>query len=173
MKPLGQAQPLPQPVQHQCFHLGSGGRRLPQHALLRQDRGDEIGQHRRRRGVGREIGEEARVLPMGQAGDDLVVDLGQNTLQPRALLGRVVRKARAHGARVQRGAHRKVSDLAVIAGAPRGNPRTHVGEFVPVHQGFRVVGHGSSGRLRLSGAENQIKLNKKSCWNWSRRKWSL
>ena len=51
-------QGLPQPIDHDAFHLRGGGGNLPKHAL-RGDRGDQhLGDHRRRRRIRWEVGKE-------------------------------------------------------------------------------------------------------------------
>ena len=56
-------------------HAGDG---RPEHPLHAEAGRHEVGQHRRPGGAGREVGEPARVLPVGDARDDDPVEVGED-----------------------------------------------------------------------------------------------
>ena len=87
---------LPQPVENMDLHLGAGGRGLPQHALRRHRRGQPFGKNRRRAAVGREIGEETRMLPVGDMRNDKRLKIGENVLDRFCLVRRRCRQTGAH-----------------------------------------------------------------------------
>ena len=66
-EPLRQAEQVDQPVQHHGLDLGAGRAGGPEHALHAEPGADQVAEHRRAGGVGREVGEEAGVLPVRQA----------------------------------------------------------------------------------------------------------
>jgi hypothetical protein len=88
---VGQAQQVHHPVEHQRLDLGAGRAGLPQHPLGAEPGGHEVGQHRGPRGVGREVGVEPGVLPVGGAGHDDPVEVGQDGAEVLGDLGRVGR----------------------------------------------------------------------------------
>ena len=98
----GAATPSPPP------RFGGRGARLPAHALDAEAGGDQVGQDRGQRGVRREVGKEPGVVPVGDAGKDGGIELGEEALQGNAMLGwsgsevaaDVARLGRAHDGQV-------------------------------------------------------------------------
>ena len=84
---LRQADGLPEPVQHAGFHLGGGGRGLPEHALRAERGRQHLRQHRGRARIGREIGEEARMLPVGHARHHDTLEVREHGFHRFARLG--------------------------------------------------------------------------------------
>ena len=62
-------QELTQPVHRQLLELLQSRRRPPENPDLVQTRDQELGEHARLRPCGREVREETRALPVGQAGE--------------------------------------------------------------------------------------------------------
>ena len=86
---VGQGEQVGQPVEHVRLEFGGGGGGGPQHALHPEAGGEQVTEDRRPAGVGREVGEERRVLPVRDAGQDQLVEVGEHGLERLALLGRV------------------------------------------------------------------------------------
>lgn len=105
---LGQPAGLHQPVQHVLFQLGDRRRRRPQHALHAKSGRYQLGQHRRRGGVGREVAEEAGCLPVGERRHDHPVEVGQCSGQVAPKLGRVGIELVTHPPRLDRRPHWEV-----------------------------------------------------------------
>ena len=91
---FAQARHLAEPVHDHLLQLRGGGARLPAHALHAQPRGHDIREDRSVARVAWEVGEEARVVPMRDAGHDILAKRVQGLGQPPALLGRMRRKRR-------------------------------------------------------------------------------
>ena len=83
---LAQARHLAEPVHDHLLHLGCGGARLPAHALHAEARGHDVRQDRGVARIAWEVGEEAGVVPMRDAGHHVPVERGQRLIQPSALL---------------------------------------------------------------------------------------
>ena len=85
---LGQAERLGQPVDDDLLDLGDRRAGGPDHPLRADAAGEQVAEDRGRRRVGREVGEEARVLPVRQAGHDDLVEVGEQGVErlarPRA-----------------------------------------------------------------------------------------
>jgi hypothetical protein len=82
-----QVEQLGEPVHEVLLELGGRRAGHPGHALDAEAGGDQVAQHRGPRGVGREVAEEAGVLPVGQPGDDDPVEVGEDGGEGLALLG--------------------------------------------------------------------------------------
>ena len=130
-----QRQGLPQPVDHDPLEFGGRWRCLPKHALRGDGRDQHLGQHRRRRGVGREIGEEARMLPMGNAWHHDALEVRHDGFHRFPAFGRRHGKRSGDLSRPRLRPHRMVAQAPVILGGPVGHVPAPLGEFVPVHPG--------------------------------------
>ena len=94
------------------FELGRRRRRPPQHRLLVERGRQELGEHARRAAGDREVGEEARMVPVREAGHEHALEVGEDarrTARPlparwRAAPRRCRRARRARGPDSARGA---------------------------------------------------------------------
>ena len=115
-EPLGERQQLLHPVEHQRLDLGACRRRDPAHALDPEPGRGQLAEDRGVRDVGREVGEELRVLPMRQTGDD---DRPQVVEHRRERLRRgwwVLRQSGADLARLHRRRNRSLLDVLEVLG---------------------------------------------------------
>ena len=94
-EPLRQPEQVDQPVEHVGLELGAGGAGRPQHALDAEAGGEQVAEDRRTGGVGREVGEEVRRLPVRDAGHDDLVHVAQYVREGLAALGGGARQAYA------------------------------------------------------------------------------
>jgi hypothetical protein len=79
---------LAQPIEDDQLQLGRGRGGLPEHGVDVEGCGQRLGEDGGAgRGVG-EVGEEAGVVPVGEAGYDHALDVGQDLLQRLAAEGR-------------------------------------------------------------------------------------
>ncbi len=81
VEPFGEVEQLAHPVEHQRLDLGARRGRDPAHALHAEPGGQQLAEDRRVGRVGREVGEEARVLPLRQPGHDDPVDVGHHRVE--------------------------------------------------------------------------------------------
>ena len=88
---VGQPDQLAEPLHRHLLQLGGGGAGLPAHALRAEAGGDQVGQHRGQVAVGGEVGEEPRVVPVGDAGEDGPVEHGKDLAEGDAVLRRSAR----------------------------------------------------------------------------------
>lgn len=93
------------PVHHPGLDLGDGGAAGPAHALHAQAGRDQFGEDRRVGGVRREPGEEARMLPVGEARHHHPVEVGQHGIEAVGCAGSF-RQQRRHLAGLDRRLHR-------------------------------------------------------------------
>ena len=131
-KAFRQPERLAQPVDHFRLELGGCRRGLPEHALRRHHRDQIFGNDRDGRGIGREIGEEARMLPVRHAGHDGLFEIGEDRLHRLGRLGRRWRDLRGDVAGRGVGAHRPVAQARAIVGAPVGRPVRPRTKLVPI-----------------------------------------
>ncbi len=82
-----QAQQLTQPVEGDFLQLAQGRAGLPRQAQHAQASAEEVTEDRRQGAVGGEIAVEVRMLPMGQAGHDQLVDIVEDRGERLALAG--------------------------------------------------------------------------------------
>ena len=115
----GSSSSVGQPVEHVRLELGRGGRGGPEHALHAQPGREQVAEDRRPAGVGREVREERRVLPVGDARQQHPVEVAQHA-------PRTARPARAgaagSAARISPGLtvreHREGLEPLVVVGDP-------------------------------------------------------
>jgi hypothetical protein len=132
---LRQPDHLPQPVHDRLLELGGDRARLPAHALDAEPGADEIAEHRRQAGVRREVGEEARVVPVGDAGQDDLVEVAEQRGEPVAGLGRRRRQRPPHVPGGERAHHRPRLDPGAVAGDPVDEGVAEPDELVVAHGG--------------------------------------
>ena len=85
------------------FQLAQGGARLPREAEHAQAGAEEVPQDGGQRAVGGEVAEEARVLPVREAGQDGRVDVAEDVGEGLGIVGRLGRERGADGARLGAG----------------------------------------------------------------------
>ena len=113
---LRQPEQVDQPVEHVGLELGAGRARRPEHALHPEPGREQIAENRGTGGVGREVGVEVRRLPMGNAGEDDLVDVAQQVGEGLAPLGRGARQARTDRSGLGLGEHGILLHLLHVAG---------------------------------------------------------
>ena len=87
-QPPGSPSRSADPVEHDALELGGGRRGAPQDRHRVERRRQQLGQDRRLRGAGGEVGEVARMLPVGDAGQQDLVEIAQHRSERLWLLGR-------------------------------------------------------------------------------------
>ena len=133
-KTSGKADHLAQPVGHAGLELGRGGRGLPEHALRRERGSHVLGHDGGRARIGREIGEEARMLPMGHPRHDDPVEIGEDRLHRSSPAAGGRGRDLAEGvAGAGLGPHRPRGHALEIVRRPVGRAVRPVSEFVRVH----------------------------------------
>ena len=126
-EPRRQVHQLDQPVQHHRFQLGAGRVGGPEHALDAEARADQVGQHAGAAGVGREVAEEAGVLPVGDPGHDDLVQVGQHRRDRLAVRGRGGRQGGGDRAGLGPGGPPGVGPASASSRRPSRPPRTRRG----------------------------------------------
>ena len=86
------ADQLPHPVEDELLELGGGGRRPPEHRVDVQRGDQELRQDPRLGARDREVGEEARVVPVRDAREEHLVEIAQDGGERLGLPGRCGRK---------------------------------------------------------------------------------
>ena len=130
---LRQSQQVDQPVEHVGLELGARRARRPDHALHPEPGREQIAQDRGAGGVGREVGVEVGRLPMGEAGEDDLVDVAQHVGEGLALLRRGARQARADRSRLRLGEHGVLLHLFHVTGNPLDDLVSAAAELVRRH----------------------------------------
>ncbi len=100
----GRRQPerLAQPVHHDAFELGADRRGPPQHRVLAEGRGQHLAEDPGTGRGRREVGEEARVLPVGGVRLDQAPVVGEDRVDRLGALGRGRREERPERSRLDR-----------------------------------------------------------------------
>ena len=130
---LRKAERIAQPVHHACLHLGGGRRGLPEHTLWRHHCCEEVGQHGSGGGVGREVGKEAWVLPVGDAGHNDALEILDYILHRLALFWGGCGELCRDFARLCLGAYGALSQGAVILCGPIGHIAAPFWKICPAH----------------------------------------
>ena len=115
---LGQPEQLLHPVHHQRLDLGARRAGDPAHALHAEAGRGELAEDRRVADVGGEVGEEARVLPVGEAGHDDAVEVGEHVGERLGRGGRVLGQHGADVAGLHLAADRVLLDPLQVVGDP-------------------------------------------------------
>ena len=115
---VGQADQPPEPRERDGFEFGGGGRGPPQHRLLIERGRQEIGEHAGRAAGDGEIGEEPRMIPVRQAGDEQAFEVGHDGLERFTLFGRVRRQGGCDRAGPIARKYRIVLDVLEVVGDP-------------------------------------------------------
>ena len=132
-KAFRQAERLAHPVDDPRFEFGGRRRGLPQHALRGHRRDQVFGDHRDGRRIGREIGEEARMLPVRHAGHDLLLEIGEDPLHRLRRFRRRRVDAAEDLAGSTCGRTGRSRSVVAVVGAPVGRRLRPVAEIVAVH----------------------------------------
>ena len=118
---VGQAEQLPQPAERHLLELGRRRRGAPQHRLLVERGGQELGEDAGRAAGDGEVGEEAGMVPVRDAGQDDALEVGEDRVERLAVLGRA-RRERVGGSR--RAVRAKGPDSGPgVRGSPLSSPR--------------------------------------------------
>ena len=133
MPPLADARHLAQPVEDMDLHLGSRRRCLPEHALRGECRRQPFRQNRGRTAVRREIGEETRMLPVGDMRDDEIFEIGEDRLDRFPVNRRCGGKRFAHLAGAGLRAHRARTQRVEIGCGPCGGARSPRFQIAVLH----------------------------------------
>ena len=133
-----QVEQLGQPVQDEHLELGRRRRGRPQHALDAQTGREQITQDGRAGRIGREVGEEGWMLPVGDAGQDHPVEVGQHLGEVLAVLRWAGRQGPVDLAGGHLGQHRQLADPLLVVRDPV-HRRVPVG---PELLGSHVTAHG-------------------------------
>ncbi|WP_245268485.1 hypothetical protein [Mesorhizobium sp. WSM2561] len=170
-KPFRQAERLTHPVDDARLEFGRCRRSLPEHALRGHNRDQIFGHHRDRCGIGREIGEEARMLPMRHAGQDFALEVGEDCLHRFAMFRRRDVDASGDFARLDERPHRPFAKCAPVVGTPFGRAQRPFPEFVAIHLALRQI-EPSDQRARKTEAftrESQAGSQKQPSVHWTSR----
>ena len=111
---VGEAEQLDHPVEHQRLEFGARRRRDPAHALHAEPGGQQFAEDRRERVVRREVGEEVRVLPLGEAGHDDPIEVGHHGGERFGLGRRMLGQRGAHVAGCDRRLHRAARSTSAM-----------------------------------------------------------
>ena len=144
-EPVGQAQELDHPVQDVGLQLGAGGAGGPEHPLHAEPGREQLAEDRRPRVVGREVGEPVGRLPVGDAGQDHALDVGQDVLERLGMLGGMGRERRPDVTGRDRGQHRPPLDRLHVSGDPLDDLGAVAPELVGRHV-ERGLGHAAEPR---------------------------
>ncbi len=149
----GQAEELGEPVHDVLLELGGRRTGHPRHALDAEARGDQVAEDRRPGGVGREVAEEAGVLPVRRPREHDPVEVGEDRRDRRAALGGGRREGRADLAGGDLRAHREGLDPGPVVGDPVHDLVAVLPELLGSHVRCRL-GHGTNriGRRRPKAA---------------------
>ena len=150
-----QPQQLPQPAQGDFLQLGRGGRGAPQHRLHVEGRGQQLRQHARPAPGDGEVGEEAGVVPVGDAGQEMTLEVREDRVERRARLrrggGQPLADLAGRGARQDRVA----VVLAQVGGDPVDEGVSVAPEFLRPHVAERaraISRHPGRSRVRTPSA---------------------
>ena len=113
-----QAHELSKPVARQLFQLLQRGRRPPQDPDLIQAGDEELRENARLGSRHREVGEEARALPVRQARQHDSVEIVEQRLERLGLVGRRGRQRSADRARLDGREHGELADVLEVGRDP-------------------------------------------------------
>ena len=114
----GQTEQIGDPVEHDALELGRGRRGPPQDRDRVQRRRQQLGEDRRLGRAGGEVGEVAWVLPVGDPGQQQLVEVAQHVGERLRVLRRPRRQPGADLPRPDLSQHRPLGDRLQIARRP-------------------------------------------------------
>ena len=132
-KIVREPEPLAKPAEGDLFQFRRRGRRLPQHVIDVQRGRQHFAQDAGTGGGDREVGEKARVVPVGDAGDDQVAEVGEDGIHGLALFRACGRQAVDERAGLDVGQNGKIANVAKVVGDPIYNLVAGGAEFVGGH----------------------------------------
>jgi hypothetical protein len=113
-----QAEGVAQPAQGERFELGQCRRRLPEHAIRVERGAEQLAEDAGLRAGDAEVGEKAGVIPVRDAGEDLLLELAQQLVIRLAAVRRTIVELPLHIARLHAREHGKGVDVLEIVGDP-------------------------------------------------------
>ncbi|MNE62835.1 hypothetical protein D3C80_1581440 [compost metagenome] len=113
---IRQADHLPQPVDGGFFQFAQRRAGLPRQAEYAKAGAEEIAEHRRQGAVGGEVTEKIRMLPVGQAGHDQLVDVLEDLLERLTLSRRRGWQCRLEVTGLNLGHDRQFADTLAVVG---------------------------------------------------------
>ena len=113
-----QPEQLREPVERQLLELLERRRGAPEDADLVQARAEQLGEDAGLRAGVREVGEEARALPVGERGQEDLVEVAEHVRERLGGLGRRRRQARAQLTRLDLREHRELAHALEVGRDP-------------------------------------------------------
>ncbi len=107
-----------EPLHHALLELCCGRRSCPAHALSRKRRGEHLGKDRRSTAVGREVGEERRILPVRHPRHDNLAEVIEDRCERLPFGRRVFRKPTGDGSGLERRLYRIPFDMLEVVRHP-------------------------------------------------------
>jgi hypothetical protein len=83
-----ESEQIAQPREHDVFEFGRGGRRAPEHRVDVERGNQRLGDHGDRARADCEIREKARVVPVGDAGQNEALEIVEDRIEGLAFFGR-------------------------------------------------------------------------------------
>ena len=145
-RPGGRPSICAQPVQDHELQLGGRGRGLPEHAVDVEGGGQHLGQDGGGGGGVGEVGEEAGMVPVREAGDDEPLHVGQDARQRLGPAGGAAGMRGPHVARPDPGQHGVAARPPRVAGDPVHQAAAFRAERLEVD--VARAGHGGPGATR-------------------------
>ena len=132
------AEQLGDPVADEQLELGRRGRRPPEEPDRVQRRGEQLREDPRLGGRGREVGKEARMLPVRDPRHEDLVEVAQHRLERLPLVGRGLWEAGKDVAGPDLCQHRQVADTLEVVGRPVDGGMAVVPETHPRNRPFQT-----------------------------------
>ena len=107
-----------EPVEQRLLDLGARRSGRPEHPLGAETPAEQVAEQRGEGGVGREVAEEARVLPVQRSGDDDPVELVEQRVERLRPVGQQLAEGAADVARGDVRADRAVRQPGAVGGHP-------------------------------------------------------
>src|SRR5438067_8492521 len=117
---IRQSEPLPEPVEHECFEFSRSWGSAPGHGVDIHRRGDHLGENPRTGRRATEVTHELRVRPMSYARDNDPLNVAKNFVQCRAGFWRSLIQLRKNRTRLVVRSNRAFGDVLAIVGNPIG-----------------------------------------------------
>src|SRR5439155_23106404 len=118
VEPFREPEQTAKPLQRDFLELRGGGRGAPQHRVDVQRSAEKLREYPRLGAGDREVAEEARMVPVRDAGQEDAVEVVEDVRERLPTLGRLVGKRRLDVARLDPCEHGQLADPLEIAGGP-------------------------------------------------------